>query len=76
MSNFVPNEEVIVRPRDPEWFTNDIKKLLRNQHKVFKRYKRNGYKAEDRVVVDRLRKELRETIVNAKKSTLSTLAPN
>ena len=74
MSNFVPNEVVTVRPRDPEWFTNDIKKLLRKQHKVFKRYKRNGYKNEDRVAVDRLRKELSETIVNAKKGTSTLLA--
>ena len=47
MSNFVPNEIKTIRPREPEWMNRNIKRLLRNQSKVFKRYKRNGYKDED-----------------------------
>ena len=42
MANFVPNEEKTICPRDPEWMDGNIKTLLRNQNKVFKRYKRNG----------------------------------
>ena len=66
MSNFVPNEVKTVRSCEPEWLNSDIKKLLRNQRKIFNRYKRNGYKNEDKIVVDRLRSESQEAILNPK----------
>ena len=47
-----------------------IKKLSREKSKVFKRYKTNGYKGEDKVIVDRLRNEYQEAVVNAKKKNL------
>ena len=34
---------------------SDIKNLLRNKHKVFKRYKKNRYIIEDKVIHDHLR---------------------
>ena len=67
MSNFVPNEEKTISPRDPEWINGNIKKLLKNQNKVFKRYKRNGYKNEDKIVVDRLKAECQEAIKQSPK---------
>ena len=70
MSNFIPNEDKTICPREPEWFNSNIKKLLRNQGKVFKRYKNNGYKNEDKFVVDRLRNKCQEAIVNAKEKYL------
>ena len=66
MSNFVPNEVKTVCPREPEWLNRNIKRLLRNQNKIYKRYKRNGYKNEDKVIMDRLRTECHEAITNAK----------
>ena len=47
--------------------------MLRNQNKVFKRYKKNGYKIEDKVIVDRLRNECQETILNVKEKYLREL---
>ena len=73
MSNYVPNKVITVCPREPEWFNSNIKKVLRKQNKVFKRYKNNGYKNEDKVVVDRLRNECQEAIVNAKEKYLEEL---
>ena len=73
MSNFVPNEVKTVCPREPEWLNTNIKKLIRNQNKIFKRYKKNGYKNEDKVVVDRLRNECHEAIKNAKEKYLRDL---
>ena len=70
MSNFVPNEVKTVCPKDPEWLDSDIKKLLRNQNKIYKRYKRNGYKMEDKIIMDRLRDECHEVIKNAKEKYL------
>ena len=66
MSNFVPNEVITVCPREPEWMSKNIKTLLRNQKKTFKRYKRNGYNDEDKAEVDRLRIECQDAITKAK----------
>ena len=70
MSNFVPNEVKTFRPREPEWMNNNIKNLLRKKSKVFKRYKKNGYKPEDKIILDRLRNESHETILNTKEKFL------
>ena len=66
MSNFVPNEEKTICPRDPEWIDGNIKILLRNQNKVFKRYERNGYRNEDKIVVDRRKAECQLAITKSK----------
>ena len=73
MSNFVPNEVKTVNPREPEWMNSNIKKLSRKRNKVFKKYKRNGYKSEDKEIVDRLRNECQQAIVNAKENYLKNL---
>ena len=73
MSNFVPNEVKTVNPREPEWMNTNIKKLSRKKNKVFKKYKKNGYKREDKEIVDRLRKECQEAIVDAKENYLKNL---
>ena len=73
MSNFVPNEVKTVCPREPKWMNRHIKTLSRKRNKVFKRYKLNGYKIEDKILVDRLRTEYQEAIVNAKENYLKNL---
>ena len=73
MSNFVPNEVKTINPREPEWMNSNIKKLSRKRNKVFKKYKRNGYKSEDKEIVDRLRNECQQAIVNAKENYLKNL---
>ena len=73
ISNFVPNELKTFRPREPEWLNRNIKNLLRNQNKVFKRYKKNGYNDGDKVAVDRLRNECQEAIKTAKENYLKNL---
>ena len=55
MSNFVPNEVKTICPREPEWLNRNVKNLLRKQNKKFKKYKKNGYKNEDKIIMNRLR---------------------
>ena len=74
MSNFVPNEVKTISPREPEWMNSNIKKLSRKKSKVFKKYKTNGYKSEDKEIVDRLRNECHEAIVDAKGNYFKNLA--
>ena len=66
MANFVPNEIRTIRPREPEWMNKNIKRLLRNQSKVFKRYKRNGYKNDDKQILENLKIECQNEIMIAK----------
>ena len=66
MSNFIPNETISVNPRDPEWLNRDVKKMLKKQNKIHKKFKRNCYKNEDKVVLDRLRNQCFNIITNAK----------
>ena len=73
MSNFVPNEIKTVRPLEPEWLNPDIKKLLRNQNKIYKKYKKNGFKNEDKIIIDRLRTECFHKIKDAKEKHLMHL---
>ena len=60
-------------PREPEWINSDIKKLLRNQNKAFKRYKNNGFKSEDKGVVNRLKNEYSQEIMKTKEKRLKDL---
>ncbi len=48
-------------------------KKYRVKETVFKEYKRNGYKNEDKEIVDRLRNECQQAIVNAKENYLKNL---
>ena len=73
MSNYVPNELKTVRPSEPEWLNGNVKNLLRKQNKFFKRYKGNGYKNEDKFILDRLRNECYEAINKSKEKYLTNL---
>ena len=73
MSNFIPNEVITVRPRDPEWLNRDVKKLLRKQNKIYKKFKKNGYKNEDKVVLDHLRNQCFDAINKSKENYFKDL---
>ena len=49
---FVPNEEKIFRPQVHDSLSNDVKRLLRKQNKMYKKYKCNGFKIEDKASFD------------------------
>ena len=55
------------------WMNPYIKRLSRKRNNVFKRFKTNGYRSEDKVIVDRLRKVYQEAIVNAKENYFKDL---
>ena len=66
MSNFVPNTNKTFSSRDPEWFNKDVKKLLRKQNKLYKKYKKNGYKDMDKIPLDNVKTESFQAIKNAR----------
>ena len=70
MSNFVPNEEKKICPHDPEWLDRNVKKLLKKQNKQYKKFRKNGYKNEDKIVLNNLKTECSKAIQNAKEKFL------
>ena len=73
MSNFIPNETKRFVPRDPPWITKPLKTMLNRKNRLFKNYKKHGYKAEDKVRLDVLRTECQQAVETSKFSYLMNL---
>ena len=73
MSNFVPNKTITVKPTEPEWVNREIKNMLRKQNRIYKRYKKNGFREVDRIPLDLCRKECDEAIEKCKQNYLLKL---
>ena len=52
MSNFIPNEFKRIIPKDPPWINKPLKNLLNKQNRLFKNFKKHGYREEDKIRVD------------------------
>ena len=70
MRNFIPNEQKTIRPRDPPWLSREIKSRLRKHNKIYKKFKVNGFKEEEKILVDTSKLEINEMILNAKEKFL------
>ena len=70
MSNFIPNELKKINPREPPWITKAIKNILSKQHRLYKNFRKHGFKPEDKLRVDLFREECKITIAAAKKAYL------
>ena len=70
MSNYVPNEQKIFGSREPEWFNRNIKSLLRKQNKLYKKYKRNGFKNDDKISLENVKLECSTAISTAHENYL------
>ena len=71
MSNFIPNEIKRFVPRDPPWITRPLKTMLNRKNRLFKNYRRHGYKADDKVRLDAFRFECQKAVESAKHSYLT-----
>ena len=73
MSNFVPNKIIHVVPRDPPWIDKALKNLLNKQNRLYKNYKKHGFKPSDKILVDTFRENCELSIQEAKKKYLNKL---
>ena len=73
MSNFIPNEIKTIVPRDPPWITKPLKTLLKRKNRLYKNYKRHGYKQNDKERLDIFRIECQKAVETAKSSYLMKL---
>ena len=44
MSNFIPNEVKRIVLRDPPWITKPLTTMLNRKNRLFKNFRRYGYK--------------------------------
>ena len=49
MSNFVPNEIKRFVPRNPPWITKPLKNMLNRKNRLYKSYKKHGYKKKTKI---------------------------
>ena len=73
MSNFIPNEVKRIVSRDPPWISKQLKSMLNKKNRLYKNYRKHGYKAEDKVRLDSFRKGCQELVESAKSSYLKSL---
>ena len=67
MSNFIPNETKRFVPRDPPWITKQLKTMLNRKNRLFRNYKKLGYKEEDKKRIDTFRVECKQAVETATK---------
>ena len=73
MSIFIPNETKKMIPRDPPWITKPLKTMLNRKNRLYKSYKRNGYKDEDKLRLNAFRVECQQAVEMAKLTYLENL---
>ena len=66
MSNFIPNKQIRIDPKDPPWMSTHLKNMIKRQNRQYKNYKRHNYRPEDKARVDNFRSECNAAIANAK----------
>ena len=73
MNNFIPNKVKRFNHRVPRWITKQLKSKLNKKNRLYRNYKRYGYKAEDRVRLEAFREECNNDVERAKKDYLKNL---
>ena len=66
MANFVPHETKNIIPRNSPWITKQLKTMLNRKNRLFRNYKRHGYKEDDRLRLDAFRAECQIAVETAK----------
>ena len=66
MANFVSHETKNIIPRNSPWITKQLKTMLNRKNRLFRNYKRHGYKEDDRLRLDAFRAECQIAVETAK----------
>ena len=76
MKNFIPSPTITTNLNEPEWITRDIKRMLKKQKTLYRNYRLNGFKVEDKIMVDKQRDDCYQAVKISKENTLSLLETN
>ena len=67
MSNFIPNEMKTFSTRDPPWLDKPLKTLLKKKDRLYKNYKKHGYRATDKIRLDNFREECKTRLEESRR---------
>ena len=73
ISNFVTYNIVKIKPKEPPWITIHLKSMLKKQNRLYRNYKRHGFKSDDKIRVDQYNNECKTAVDHAKQSYLNKL---
>ena len=73
MSNFVPHTKKKCIPRDPPWISKSLKTMLKRKNRLYKNYKKNGYKLQDKDRLEKFRNDCQEAVESAKHNYILNL---
>ena len=62
-----------IKPSEPEWLNNKIKAMLKKQNRHYKKYKKYGFKEEDKLALESYRSECAQAIEKSKQNYLLNL---
>ena len=71
--NFVPNRVIKVREKDAPWITDEVKKILLEKAKIYKRYVKHGRTDVDRRDLLEIKRKSSALIIKAKESYFHSL---
>ena len=72
MGNFIPSKMKTFRPSEPPWFNNDIRHSLKKHNKIYRNYKINGFKEQDKANMENSKKDISDKIQGAKENYLKS----
>ena len=52
--------------RDPPWIDKHLKTMLNKKNRLYKNFKKHGYKADDKIRLDPFREECKKAVENKK----------
>ena len=73
MSNFIPNEIKRMVPRNAPWITGALKTMLKKKNRLYKNYKKHGYREEDKIRLEAFREECKEAVNTSKAAYVKKL---
>ena len=69
-TNFITNDERVVRPREPAWMTNNITHSYRNYKKAYKSFIKNGGPSASSDNIESLRQQHTKLVTDAQEKYL------
>ena len=54
-TNYIPFDDIIVKPKDPPWFTNNIKSFYNKYKKKYRMYIKNGRNHKDKTELNKMK---------------------
>ena len=73
VTNFIPNETKRMIPRDSPWITSQLKTMLKRKNRLYKNYKKHGYRDEDKTRLEAFREECKEAVNKSKEDYVKKL---